>query len=134
MKLYECEVTISRGYIDGDGYPSSRETTEILSYHSLERLYKELANLKKLERPKDNFGDSVTVYFENIREMQVISESEVDLNVLHETEVWKKFQKDLEEKKKRDAERLVREAEELERIKEEKEKEELKRLMEKYGK
>ncbi len=83
---FECHVVESYCYRDMDNRDACRDESQRVTAESLSDLYEKLGEAKARETPPEDRGESYTeVEFGTIREIIVVSETEVDEEILKTT-------------------------------------------------
>ena len=91
VSQFECFVTESYCYRDMDNRDACKDKSCWVTAESLNDMYEKLGEIKTHESPPEERGDEYTeVEFERIREIIVVSETEVDGEILKTTSVCQK--------------------------------------------
>ncbi len=92
VSQFECFVTVSDYYRDMDNRDACKDGSCWVRAESLDDLYEQLGQIKILETSQEDRGDEYTeVDFEKIREIVIVSESDIDDERLNETSACQQY-------------------------------------------
>lgn len=125
---FECVVTETYCYRDMDNRHASECQTHVVSADSISDLYEKLGGFKIIETLPDQCESYTEIDFGHIREIVVVSETDVDEGILKTTVAYQQWERQrmeaaIKKQQALDAQAAAKEAREIA---------ELKRLQEKY--